>query len=140
MRISDHYQAFTKKTVIALTNNERCRLLVAHNRDIEEVDGIEAPEFEHLERITAAHASTKKDIDDMKDNRLTNLYSAISEKLRAMIAHEGVEEVLICVPEINKNLLIDSLHADVKKYLLETVPKNLASMDLNNIVRILMEG
>ncbi len=140
MRISDHYTAFAKKTVIALTNNERCRLLIAHNRDIEEIDGIEAPEFEKAERITAAHASTKKDIDDMKDNRLTLLYNAISEKIRAMIEHDGIEEVLICVPEINKNILSDALHADVKKALLDTVPKNLASMDLNNIVRILMEG
>ncbi|MBP9828188.1 hypothetical protein KBC55_03465 [Patescibacteria group bacterium] len=140
MRISDHYKAFEKKTVIALTNNERCRLLIAHHREIEEVEGLASPEFEHAERITAAHASTKKDIDDMKDNRLVTLYSAISEKLRTMIDHDGVEEVLICVPEINKNILIDALHADVKKALLDTVPKNLASMDLNNIVRILMEG
>lgn len=140
MRISDHYRPFEKKVLIAVTNNERARLIKAEDRDVEEIDVIETPETAPRERVTAPHVHAEPDVDAMKAHRLTELYSALSKRLLELVEHDGYKQLIICVPEVNKNIFHASLHADVNKHVKEIVPKNLASMELNHIVRILLEG
>lgn len=140
MRISDHYRAFEKKTVIAVTNNECARLLHAEGRDVEEIETIQTPEIAPVERMMSKHGSGEPDFDAMKEHRLKELYSALGERLRKMLDHEGYDEAIVCVPEVNKNAFTEHLPGDMQKKIAEVVPKNLASMDIPHIVRILLEG
>jgi len=140
MRISDHYRPFEKKVVIAVTNNERARLLCAEGREVDEVEVIETPELAAVERSMSKHGQGEADFDAMKLNRLKELYSALGERLRMMLEHEGYAEAIVCVPEVNKNHFADHMPNDMVKKITEVIPKNLASMDIPHIVRILLEG
>jgi len=140
MRFSDHYRPFEKKVVIAVTNNERARLLCAEGREVDEVEVIETPELAAVERSMSKHGQGEADFDAMKLNRLKELYSALGERLRMMLEHEGYAEAIVCVPEVNKNHFADHMPNDMVKKITEVIPKNLASMDIPHIVRILLEG
>ena len=140
MQISDHYRQFEKKTVIAVTNNERARLLSAEGREIDEIEIIDTPEIAPVERSMSKHGQGEADFDAMKEHRLQELYRALGDRLREMLDHEGFAEVIVCVPEVNKNTFTDHLPADMQKRIAEVIPKNLASMDIPHIVRILLEG
>jgi hypothetical protein len=136
MRISDHYSPFTKKTLIVVTNNERARLFKASEREVEEIETVDSPDTAETDRVS----ETDVDFDQMKINRLKELYHALSKRLLEMVDHEGYETIIACVPEVNKSHFISDMHTDVQKHISDMVPKNLASMDINNIVRILVEG
>ncbi|MEK7183031.1 MAG: hypothetical protein AAB776_00170 [Patescibacteria group bacterium] len=140
MRISDHYRPFEKKVVIAVTNNERARLLCAEGREVDEIEVIETPEIAAIERSMSKHGQGEADFDAMKLHRLKELYSALGDRLRMMLEHEGYAEAIVCVPEVNKNHFADHMPVDMVKKITEVIPKNLASMDILHIVRILLEG
>ncbi len=136
MQISDHYTPFEKKTLIVVTNNERARLFKAENREVEEIETIESPETAETDRVEETYV----DLDKMKIHRLKELYHALSTRLLEMVGHEGYETIIACVPEVNKSHFAEGMHTDVLKHIGETIPKNLANMDIANIVRILVEG
>lgn len=136
MRISDHYVPFKKKTLIVVTNNERARLLKADDREVEEIETIDTPDTVISDRPN----EIDMDFDQMKIHRLKELYRALSDRLLDLVQHDGYEKVIACVPEVNKQHFTNDMHTDVQKKIDEIIPKNLASMDLNNIVRILIEG
>lgn len=140
MRISDHYRPFEKKVLIAVTNNELARLIKAQDREVEEIDIIKTPDNASSERITAPHVSGQQDFDAMKAHRLTELYTALSKRLLELVEHDDYKSIIVCVPEVNKNIFQQALHPDVTRHIKEVVPKNLASMELHHIVRILLEG
>lgn len=119
-----------------MTNNEKARLFKAEDRDVEEIELVSSPETAETDRVTEIDV----DFDQMKINRLKELYHALSKRLLEMIDHEGYETIVACVPEVNKTHFASDMHTDVLKHISETIPKNLASMDINNIVRILVEG
>ncbi len=136
MHISDHYTPFAKKTLIVVTNNEKARLFKAEDREVEEIELISSAETAETDRVS----ETDVDFDQMKINRLKELYHALSKRLLEMVDHEGYKTIIACVPEVNKSHFASDMHTDVLKHISETIPKNLASMDINNIVRILVEG
>jgi hypothetical protein len=140
MQISDHYRPFEKRVVIAVTNNECARLFKAEGREVDEMEIIETPETAPVERSMSKHGQGEADFDAMKVHRLKELYSALGDRLRQMLDHEGYAEAIVCVPEINKNTFSEHLPTDVAKRISNIVPKNLASMDIPHIVRILLEG
>ncbi len=140
MRISDHYRPFEKKTLIAVTNNEFARLLKAEGQEVEEIATIKTPDTAAPERVTAGNGRGGPDLDALKVHRLKELYSALTDKLRDLLDHDDYKEAIVCVPEVNKNIFTEYLPADLAKRLHEVVPKNLASMDIPHIVRILLEG
>jgi hypothetical protein len=136
MHISDHYSPFEKKTLIVVTNNEKARLFKAEDREVEEIETVESPETGETDRVSEIDV----DFDQMKIHRLKELYHALSKRLLEMVDHEGYKTIIACVPEVNKSHFASDMHTDVLKHISETIPKNLASMDINNIVRILVEG
>lgn len=140
MKISDHYRPFEQRTVIAVTNNEKARLLKAEGREVEEIEIIDTPEIAPVERSMSKHGSGEADFDAMKIHRLKELYSSLSERLRDMLDHEGYVQAVVCVPEVNKNVFTEHVPHDMQKKITEVVPKNLASMDIPHIIRILLEG
>lgn len=136
MRISDHYSPFQEKTLIVVTNNERARLFKAEDREVEEFETIDTPETVVSDR----HAEIDMDFDQMKIHRLKELYHTLSERLLDLVEHEGYGAIIACVPEVNKQHFKENMHTDVQKKVKDLIPKNLCSMDLNTIVRILVEG
>lgn len=140
MQISDHYRPFEKKVVIAVTNNERARLLCAEGREVDEIEVIDTPDIAAIERTMSKHDGGEADFDAMKLHRLKELYTALGDRLRVMLDHEGYAEAIVCVPEVNKNTFAEHLPGDVLKKISAVVPKNLASMDIQHIVRILLES
>lgn len=140
MQISDHYRPFEKKTVIAVTNNEKARLLLAEGRELDEIEVIDTPGDAPIERSMSKHGQGEADFDAMKLHRLKELYAALADRLRDMLDHEGYEVAIVCVPEVNKHTFAEHLPEDMKKKISEVIPKNLASMDIPHIVRILLEG
>lgn len=136
MHISDHYSPFEKKTLIVVTNNEEARLFKAEVREVEEIETVETQETAETDRVSEIDT----DFDEMKINRLKELYHALSDRLLELVNHDGYETIIACVPEVNKNHFAEHMHTDVLKHVNETIPKNLANMDISNIVRILIEG
>lgn len=135
MQISDHYPAFLKKTLLVITNNELARLYILHDREITPGDDITTPEPKPRE-----HHRTPSDLDAAKQHRRDALYTSLSSNLLTFIAAHQIEDVLLCVPEANKSDLVATLHPDVAARVISVVPKNLASMELPQIVRILFES
>lgn len=135
MQISEHYPAFPQKTLLVLTNNELARLYILHDREITDCDVIETPEPKPLDRL-----STPSDLDAAKQHRRDMLYGKLSKELLALIATHEIEDVLLCAPEANKNDLIAMLHPDINRRVTSVIAKNLASMELPQVVRILFES
>lgn len=140
MQISDHYRPFVEKTLIVVTNNERARLLSAIDREVEEIEIIETPGMEMRERITGQYASTQPDFDAMKQHRLIELYKQLAERMQTLLHDGEFKTAIVCVPEVNKNIFTEQLTDELQKKISEVVPKNLASMEIGHIIRILLEG
>jgi len=136
MHISDHYSPFEKKTLIVVTNNERGRLFKAEGREVEEIETVDSPETAETDRVEEMYTN----LDKIKAHRMKELYHALSKRLLEMVDHEGYKTIIACVPEVNKSHFASDMHTDVLKHISETIPKNLANMDIANIVRILVEG
>lgn len=135
MQISDHYPSFPKKTLLVLTNNELARLYTLIERDIDELSVIETPDIE-----PAATPASPADLDAAKHHRRVELYNALAIALRHEVEHNDVVDIILCAPEANKNDLTAALAPDILKRIKTVVPKNLASMELVQVVRILFES
>jgi len=138
MEISHHYQAYEKKTYIVVTNNELARVYVADDREIKEVKGFKAKEIDREGMQSGTPNDGPRDFDEDKRNVRHAMYQKLSKYLMKELKAEPAELVL-CAPEALKNEVFEEMHADVQKVAVEVVPKNLASLELDQIVRILQE-
>jgi protein required for attachment to host cells len=136
MQISDHYLPYTKKTLIVVANSEIARLLIAQGRELDELEvfgvSTDLPE-------TRTAASAPIDVDEMKRHSRLELYKEISDRMQELLKEE-IEEIILCAPEVHKNELSAAMHTDVTAHVKEIVPKNLASLALDQIIRILQEN
>lgn len=140
MHISEHYPALVKSTLLVLTNNELAKLYSGHERELTELEVLTAKEGEPVERLTGTNLPSAGDADASKLRRRDEFYSALSARLQELLKKDDYREIILCVPEANKNDLSQALHPDVKKRVKSLVPKNLASMELAQVVRILFEA
>lgn len=138
MQISDHYLGYPKKIFIVVTNNESAKILVAHEREINEMDILKIKTEKPDEKSTGTANSGPPDTDQIKAQARKDLYSKLSKKLLKRLKADDAE-IILCAPEANKNEIVDAMHADVMKNIKHVVPKNLASLPLDQIVRILQE-
>lgn len=128
MEFSVHYTPFAEKTVIALTNTERARILSAMNRDVEEIDDL---------RISV---SENNDFDALKASQLAALGKKLSKRLEHALDKEGFAGAILCVPEVNREQLLAAMDPSIVARCTSIVPKNLCAMDLPVVMRILLEG
>lgn len=128
MEFSHHYTPFAQKTVIALTNTERARILSANGREVEEIDDV---------RISVPE---QDDFDAFKASQLEALGKKLSKRLQSALKKEGFATAILCVPEVNREQLISSMDPQVVEQCSSIVPKNLCAMNLEVIMRILLEG
>lgn len=138
MQISQHYQPYEKKTYLVITNNELARIYVAQNREVEEVVEFRAPEIDKEGRPSGTGNDGPRTFDEDKRNARHTIYKELSDYLLKALQKEPIDLVL-CAPEALKNEIFDQMHTDVQKAADEIVPKNLASLPLDQIVRILQE-
>ncbi len=138
MEISQHYSSYPKPTLIVITNNELARVCKASDRTIDEIARIEVPLEKPNQRATGSTNSAPPDLDAMKEHNQMELYKSLSELLLKELKND-IDQILFCAPEIHKNTLLNAMHTDVQKAVKEVVPKNLASLPLDQIVRILNE-
>lgn len=138
MQISEHYVNYPKRTLIVLTNNELAKLLLVNDREVDEIALLKVDTEIPEERSSGTANSAPPDIDEIKRHSRMELYKQLSDKL--MKSRKDVEEIILCAPEANKNELLDAMHTDIQQLVKEVVPKNLASLPLDQVVRILQES
>ncbi len=129
MEISAHYSAYPQKTLIAVTNNHLARLLCANDRLIEEIESIEIGSDDDVNE-------RQNDAEQQQDRE--NLYERLNKRLLKLAP--DYERILICMPEALKGDILASLDASLEEKMSEVIPKNLASLELDAIVRILDES
>jgi hypothetical protein len=134
MMLSDHYGTFTNKTLLVLTNNELAKLFTLVNHEIEPLSIVETSE-----PAPDTDVASSSDLDHAKQVRRNELYRLLNLELKRIIPQESIIDVILCVPEANKNELLASFTPDLEKHLKTLIPKNLASMELSQVVRILFE-
>lgn len=136
MQISNHYAPYQSKTYIAVTNNEICKIFIVEDREIEQKKEIKAKEIDKEGVQSGTSNDGPRNFDEEK--RITRL--AMYKELSAYLMKElKGSELILCAPEAFKNELFEAMHTDVQKAAKEIVPKNLASLPLDQIVRILQE-
>ncbi|MBT4856632.1 hypothetical protein HON52_00390 [Candidatus Uhrbacteria bacterium] len=131
MQISNHYLGYPKRTLIVVTNNEVAKIFRAFEKEIEEIEVLEGEEIE-----SPGEGSSPS--DEVRHRVRQDLYKDLNKKLMVYVQGED-EEILLCAPEAHKNALVEEMHPDVMKMIVEVIPKNLASLPLDAIVRILQE-
>lgn len=138
MQISEHYPAFSKRTLLVLTNNEIAKLYAGEGREVEEYEVIDTAEPKLSPQDGRKDGIAMVDADAVKHQRLVTLYGLLNARLLELLG-KNFDEAILCAPEANKNELVSALHPDVEKRLKSVVPKNLASMELAHVIRILFE-
>lgn len=138
MQISEHYPAFATRTLLVLTNNELAKLYQGEGREIMEYEIIDTAVQKALPQDGRKDGIAMKDPDAEKRQRLVELYGRLNARLQELIT-KGFDDIILCAPEANKNELVAALHPDVEKRVKSVVPKNLASMELSHVIRILFE-
>ncbi len=139
MIISQHYLGYPKKTLIVVTNNELAKIYSAFEREVEELEVLEIENKKPEARASGVPNSAPPDLDEQKKHVREELYHELSETLLSHLK-KGYEEIVLCAPEALKNEIVEAMHTDVMKAVSETVPKNLASLPLDQVIRILQES
>ena len=138
MQISEHYSDYPEKTLIVVSNNEMAKILSAHEREVDEIDVLEVPTEQPQDRASGTPNSAPPDIDTLKAHARQELYKELSKKLLKLLK-DDYKHIILCSPEANKNEIVEGMHADVMSSVDAVVPKNLASLPLDQIIRILQE-
>lgn len=122
MEIAEHYADYPIPTLLVLTNHQEAKVYWAHDREIK-------LEFE-------LHAGDHG-YDDSRE-RIT-FYKDLNKKLEEHLKGD-IERLVICAPGAFKEDLESVLSAPVLEKAGELIPKNLVSLEPDQIVRILSEG
>ncbi len=138
MQITEHYPAFANKTLLVLTNNELAKLYAGDGREIDALEIIDTNAGKSLPQDGRKDGIAMVDTDAEKRQRLVELYGLLNDRLLDLLKKDFVD-IILCVPEANKNELVAALHTDVEKRVKSVIPKNLASMELVQVMRILFE-
>lgn len=139
MKISDHFLGYPKQTILVVTNNELAKLYRGFEREVTELEVIEAMLEKPAERAAGTANAAPPDVDELKRRNRFELYARLSERLQDLLRGEA-EEIVMCAPEAYKNEIVEAMHTDVQKAIVELVPKNLASLPLDQVIRILQES
>lgn len=138
MKFTQHYLGYPEKTLIVVTNNEVAKLYSALEREVEEIEVLESETEAPERRASGTPNSAPPDLDELKKHNRQELYSMLSKTLQSQLK-KGYKEIVLCAPEAYKNEIIEAMHTDVMNAVNEVVPKNLASLPLDQIIRILQE-
>ena len=126
MEISEHYPPFSKKTLIVVTNNDSARLFRVEKRSMEQIKTLGRKPKEEMQEPYTIEERQK-------------LYQQINRQIKKHLKAD-YEDITLCAPEVRREPLMAELDKEVLEIVGEIVPKNLASLDESQIMRILQEG
>jgi len=139
MKIPKQYQHFQKPTIIAITDNQKAKLLLANNDQIEELEIIETEEEAISD--TQAMSGGQPHLESMPEQKehdqhmiKDHLYPALNKNLLKRLENKEFEELIIFVPEQNKGFLEDALHSYLTERL-QIIPVNVMKESLEQIIK-----
>ena len=138
MQLSENYRAFEKMTMIVVINSQRARFIKAEGRDLNEVNELERGERENEGRPGLGPNAGPLDEDAQEKEDVKRFFKEVAEYLQKKLPAD-VENLIIAVPDFHMNLLEENLHPDTKAKILEMVNKNLASLEVSAIAKIILE-
>jgi len=136
MQISNHYAPYKTKTYIAVTNNEICKIFIIEEREVDLKKELHAQEIDREGEQSGTRNDGPRNFDEEKRITRVAMYKDLSAYLMKKL--KGAD-LILCAPEAFKNEIFETMHTDIQKAAKEIVPKNLASLPLDQIVRILQE-
>ncbi|MFA6130804.1 MAG: hypothetical protein WC730_00885 [Patescibacteria group bacterium] len=139
MQISEHYSAYEHETLIVVTNNESAKIFRAKDHTIDEVNLLLIQKPEIQGRGSGTPNDGPPDIDEIKNSLRLALYKNLSDYLLREVEANRELDIVLCAPEAHKVEIQDAMHADVAARISALVPKNLASLPTDQIIRILQE-
>lgn len=132
MQISDHYLPYAPNTYIVVASADRARVLVASDRSVEETKMFEAKKHEH-DREHGHFEDGSQDSADEQSRRA--LYQELGKYLVSM----NPDSIVLCIPEAHSQQVQEQLPKAVVEKVSHLIPKNLASLPIDAIIRILQE-
>jgi hypothetical protein len=152
MQIPSEYRAFSKPTLLVVTNTLHAKFFLANNRMIEEKGEIDvSSELEQvagdgisIELSGGAGQTVMRSNDDTHDTwkkHVTedHLYTHLNNELMKRLQNQEFEVLVFTVPEEQENELKESLHIQLLKCTNLFIPKNLINHDLLDIVAEVQE-
>lgn len=138
MKLSEYYNNYKKPTLIVILNSQKARIIKAEDRDFNEVNVLEREEDKVEGRPGLGPNAGPLDEDAREKEGVKRFFKEVAEYLRGDISKEA-GQILIAVPDIHSNLFESQLHNEIKDKMGEIINKNLASLELDAIARILQE-
>ncbi len=132
MQISEHYLPYAPNTYIVVVSADRARILRASDRTVEEVDLLEA-ELVHHDRERSLYEDGKA--ENQEAHKRQTLFSLLSDRLTSL----KPDAIVLCIPEAHQKEIQDQLPKELLDKVTHLIPKNLASLPIDSIVRILQE-
>ncbi|RMD50445.1 hypothetical protein D6827_04010 [Candidatus Parcubacteria bacterium] len=118
MEISRHYSAYPEKTILVAANNELAKIFLLNNR-------------EATEQATIFFDQNNSENDSL-------FYKPLANSL-ANLLKKDFKKIILCAPEVKIKKIHSAMPLIVQDAIDETVPKNLASLPIEAIIRILQE-
>jgi len=137
MQISQHHLPYQKRTLIVVTNNESAKIYNAFKREVIDHEFFVpklSDKIEVVDEYEEALEATKETLVNGREELYKELAKALLKHVRG-----DFEDIILCAPEINKNILMEALHPEVREKVGNVISKNLASLPLDQAVRILQE-
>jgi hypothetical protein len=161
MKISKDFRPFTKPTIIVLTDQEKAKIFLAQNRQLEEITTLttEAERITDTEAMTGegpyTHNKPKKKAGGQNESFTgqgpylastpekrehdhhmihDHLYPMLNDDLMKRLQNKEFEELIIFVNEMNKNILEEQLH-DYLKQRLTVIPAEVTKEPMDKILQ-----
>lgn len=138
MQLSENYRAFEKVTMIVVINSQKARFIKAEGRDLNEVNELERGERKNEGRPGLGPNAGPLDEDAQEKEDVKRFFKEVGEYLQSKLSAD-IEELIIAVPDFHMNLVENCLHPDTKAKVKEMVNKNLASLEVSAIAKIILE-
>lgn len=132
IQISEHYLPYAPNTYIVVVSADRARVLRASERTVEEVETLEA-EHVHHDRENAVYEDGHA--EGQEEHKRHALYKLLSERLVQL----KPDSIVLCTPEAHQKEIQEQLPKELLDKVSHLIPKNLASLPIDSIVRILQE-
>lgn len=125
MEFSTQYRGYDDPTMIILTNNHEARFLRAYGHTVEEIDQIIVDEKEGA-------------TDEERQKARTALYKKLGKRIEG--AAKEMEYLILCAPEALREDIEEALSDAMKAAIGDIIPKNLAKLQPDQVIRILQEN
>jgi protein required for attachment to host cells len=131
MLISEHYRPYFQKTFILVCDSHQAKFFSAENREVLEINQLKKDIADSSSLISPDEKENLEKVDTLK------FFKVIANELDKMA--DQCQEIVIVVPDLHKNQLSSELSDKVLAKSKELICKNLASLEIDAIMRIIQE-